>query len=437
MAFAPSNGAPSAIDIPNRRSILHHVQIGSSRPIGFEQGHDMRLPMRLLTILVIGLSVVGCGSPAGSSAQVAPSPVAATTSSGSFTDVPFTLSFPDGWVYAPEQDLGSVLNDLAKTNPEYAQKLQAIASGSPAVTSEFVAYDVGSSDDITPSISCNTLDRGDISIAAALNAGEEQNLEGVAEYPGIVGSPTSDRIQLPVGETVRIRWRITDPAGVDLTAIGYLFVSGPTVYICVFSAGTPAINTHEPEWEAILRTFEAKPSASPGVSARTYVVDQHDAPEVEGLLPTTVAGRRLATWSVRGKATLDLWGLSANDIAVIDTKLASAGVQSADIIQATAGRADVQQDPPYFVFAFQIPTNAADLLGGYAIAAAGFAREIRDGDLIDRTVGGKAVSVGPADLIVQDEHERGLPYLYEYQGIAFVVITDDATWAADAISQLP
>jgi hypothetical protein len=140
---------------------------------------------------------------------------------------------------------------------------------SPTLTNQFVAYDVGSPDEVTPTASCNTVDPGDTPADTILDLGEQQNVEALAQLPGVVGKPTSDRLILPVGETVRVRWHMIDSAnGLDLSSIGYFFVNDATVFTCVFSAGTATISTHEPEWEAILRTFQAKPLGSPSTSAQ-------------------------------------------------------------------------------------------------------------------------------------------------------------------------
>lgn len=367
------------------------------------------------------------------------SPASSPASAGSFDDLPFSLELGDGWVFGSVESMATRLATLERTNPDYAKKLKVLLDSAPTFTSEFVAYDVGSADDFTPNVSCNTLDRGDASIAAALAQGEKQNVEALAQLPDIVGRPTSDRISLPVGETVRVRWRWTGPSDeTDATSIGYLFVSGPTVYTCVFSAGTSTIATHEPEWEAILRTFTATAVASPSASATGSVVDSHDAPAVEALLPKSVAGRRLTIWSVQGAAVLKLWGASAEQISTTRTQLASMGVRLDDVVQATAGRS-YAEDPPYFVFAFRIPADARDLLGGYAIASIGFIRETDDWQLEDRVIGGKTVGVGSPDLLVQSEHQRGRPYLYGSEALdtSFIVITDDEAWAEEAIRQLP
>jgi hypothetical protein len=169
------------------------------------------------------------------------------------------------------------------------------------------------------------------------------------------------------------------------------------------------------------------------------VATSHDAPDVEELLPASVAGRPLATWSVRGEATLRLWGMTADEIRRTAETLAASGVDLEDVVQATAGRSDVGADPPYFVLAFRIPEASRDLLGGRAIFASGFTRDTDQWQLEDRIVGGKSVSVGPMDLLVQNDHQRGRPYLYGSTALntSFIVITDDEAWAAEAISKLP
>ena len=128
------------------------------------------------------------------------------------------------------------------------------------VTSQFVAYNVGSLDAFTPIVTCKTLDRGSTSVAEALDLGETQNVEGVAQLPGIIGRPTSDRIKLPIGETVRVRLVLEgpEPGGRHVHRLSLRRRSEDIS--CVFSADASTITTHEPEVEAILGTFKAKPS---------------------------------------------------------------------------------------------------------------------------------------------------------------------------------
>ncbi|MDH4112503.1 MAG: hypothetical protein OEV60_07455 [Actinomycetota bacterium] len=383
--------------------------------------------------LLIGCSSGGASRPP--TATSAPTPTAAPTQS--VTPTPFRLDFPDGWVVGQPTDLPALLDELETMDSDEARKLRELIEASATPTSALVAYHVGSSDEVVPDVGCTTLDRGGLPVKTVLDLGEEQNVEHLAQYPGIVGAPTSDRLTLPVGETVRVRWRWESPAGSERTSIGYLFVGGPIVVTCVFSAASDTVAGHEPGWEAILGTFEltAAAAASPAGSPSGR---PHEAEDVESLLPNKIAGRWLDTWSVRGESVLDLWGYSAGEIADVREQLAALGVDVDDVAQGTAGRSDLA-DPPYFVHAFRIPAAARDLLGGRAIAAAGFTRDTDAWDLEDREIGGKEVAVGPLDLIHQTEHERGRPYLYGSTAldVSFIVITDDEAWAEEAIRALP
>src|SRR5262245_596836 len=80
-------------------------------------------------------------------------------------------------------------------------------------------------------------------------------------------------------------------------------------------------------------------------------VEHHDAPALESMLPTRVAGRELGTWSVAGRCWLEI---QIVDDARIEELLARFGPQSsidlAHLAQAVAGRSNVAADPPYIVF---------------------------------------------------------------------------------------
>jgi hypothetical protein len=91
------------------------------------------------------------------------------------------------------------------------------------------------------------------------------------------------------------------------------------------------------------------------------------------------------------------------------------------------------------VLAHRIPSAARDLLGGRAVASAGFTRDTTDWGGEERVVGGKAVWVGSTDLLVQNEHQRGRPYMYGSEALdtSFLVITDDEQWAEEALGLLP
>ncbi len=54
-----------------------------------------------------------------------------------------------------------------------------------------------------------------------------------------------------------------------------------------------------------------------------------------------------------------------------------------------------------------------------------------------RTIAGKPVYVGTTDMLTQDEHQRGRPYLYQTDNAMFLVITDDDAWAANVDPRMP
>ena len=40
-------------------------------------------------------------------------------------------------------------------------------------------------------------------------------------------------------------------------------------------------------------------------------------------------------------------------------------------------------------------------------------------------------------MLDQNEHQRGLPYLYDAGEVRYIIITDSESWATDALRQLP
>lgn len=160
---------------------------------------------------------------------------------------------------------------------------------------------------------------------------------------------------------------------------------------------------------------------------------QHQAPELEALLPTVVAGRTLASWSVRGASYFGLGGpVPADDLAEIAAELASDGLQLDDVAMAVAGRSSVQADRPYMVTAIRfngVPAGTYPLSAGIDHADAGAWH--------DEILGGKSVEVGAEAMFDQTDHLRGRPYVYNSGDVRYIVGTDDAAWAAEVFSMLP
>jgi hypothetical protein len=186
--------------------------------------------------------------------------------------------------------------------------------------------------------------------------------------------------------------------------------------------------------------------AACGEAITTYL---HQVPTLEAQLPAAIAGRTLTRWSVRGRCALELLlggtGFSP-DAMVQEADTPGTPPIDIDAVQyAIAGREDVANDPPSFVFAAarpddedEIGLNLLVLLGGASFvdtAAIGAAAELTGFE--DAGITGKDVFVGSPDLLEQTEHQRGRPYLYQTDDVMFLVITDEEAWAAEAFSKLP
>ena len=158
----------------------------------------------------------------------------------------------------------------------------------------------------------------------------------------------------------------------------------------------------------------------------------HDAPDLEKVVPTVIAGRPLTIWSVHGERMVTcITGGTAADVADLAAALAAEGLGLNDISVVTAGRTDVATDPPYFILAYNLvghpgsefpSTTAVD----YPDAAAFHEADIE----------GKHVLVGETAGMDQSQHVRGRPYVWNSPTIHYLIVTDDEAWAAEALRSL-
>jgi hypothetical protein len=116
----------------------------------------------------------------------------------------------------------------------------------------------------------------------------------------------------------------------------------------------------------------------------------------------------------------------------------------AQLAYGVAGRSNTKTDPPYFVFGAARPQTeeqiAVALFMMFAGARFHTPNPAKAADLTayqEKSIAGKQVYVGTVAMLAQDEHQRGRPYLYQTDAYMFLMITDDDSWAADAIGQLP
>ena len=165
------------------------------------------------------------------------------------------------------------------------------------------------------------------------------------------------------------------------------------------------------------------------------------------MLPATVAGRRLAKWSLRGRCWAEV--VIGDRPAAIDEFMAPFETSNdpdrtalANLTYGVAGRSNTKTDPPFFVFVAARPQTEDQITVALVLMFAGAAfhdvpRAIDLTAYEERTIAGKNVYVGTEEMLDQGEHQRGRPYLYQTDTDVFMVVTGDNSWAADAIGQLP
>lgn len=268
------------------------------------------------------------------------------------------------------------------------------------------------------------------------------------EAGGLTAMPlVVDPAELPTGSLVT-----PTVSAKQVRRTRWLWLVGTLVVLFVFYG--PGVDLASMALDAIVGGSDPaaspSPSASigplatpdPPVDCRELPSYPHDDPALEALLPASVAGRPLTRWSMGG------WCLLGNSLGLTQAEVEARlreeapGVDPAHLALAIAGRSDVETDPPFFVFAARLPADDDERwLGAVAIFRAANYLDPEDPPeddaYEDATIGGKAVGVGTAAMLRQTAHIRGRPYLYRSGEIAFIVVTDDPAWAADALARLP
>ena len=196
----------------------------------------------------------------------------------------------------------------------------------------------------------------------------------------------------------------------------------------------------------VLAVCAAAPSFSPE-STLPFTELPHEAPELEAILPDSIQGRPIATWSMAGVSWPAFAAGEPPETVKrsINEDVAAAGGEPVDfdnLAIAIGGRSDPDEDPPYFVWAAKRPIadTEIELTLLLMFNGAAFGQPFTAGDLDSydtRTIAGKTVHVGSADMVEQNDHQRGVPYLYQGDGYVFLVLTDDPAWAEEALAALP
>ena len=220
-------------------------------------------------LLAIVLLVAGC---AASTTSPAPTTTPSSTLVGGptnpsqslevdpFRGLPYTMELPDGWFGGGPDTFAEERRAFESANPELAQSVKEM---SPPVGDVFV----GRSRDGAITLSANSLAAGAgwSSEAAILDESERQNLEAIASLPSTIGKPEADRVTLPAGEAVRIRWTssVADPrdgSASESADVGYALTDGVTIVVVVFGLrGFDGSPDQAAQVEHIMETFQIRP----------------------------------------------------------------------------------------------------------------------------------------------------------------------------------
>lgn len=212
----------------------------------------VRLGVRAAWLVVIGAAVVACSSPAPTSTAGAETDAPVSTADA-FVGLPYRMDLPAGWIVASAETVDELLLTVEKTNPEFAATLE----DSKPLQNQILAIEPAL--DLHMSVSADPFHRtAGATDSEALDEVTELNLGGMRGFPDLVQAPAADRVQLPVGEAARIRLSQmlmgSDGEQFELSTVGYLFLSGDTVFTIVVSTGAPVERLDE--IEAIVETFQ-------------------------------------------------------------------------------------------------------------------------------------------------------------------------------------
>jgi hypothetical protein len=213
---------------------------------------------------------------------------------------------------------------------------------------------------------------------------------------------------------------------------------------------TPATISSSPSIQVSgAASLPASPGAGVAVGCVDNVTAAHQAPELEATLPAELGGRPMARWSLQGRTVFAcLSDASPEELdeffAGLETPDDPAKIDLDHIRYAVAGRSDVQEDPPFFIFALDRPIDDDEIYLALLTMFSGanyFEPDPAVAADLDRydalTLGGKSAFMGSVDMLQQDEHQRGRPVLYQTDDHMYLVITDDFDWADEALSKLP
>ena len=212
-------------------------------------------------VAVIGvLAVAGCGPSGGGAPQSSELPEG--WERHEVEAAGFSLGLPDRWEPVDPESIteGGAFRDLVDENPELESVLLDVESQIESGVVDLFAFDLSPDvADIGFATNVNVIALGETS--DSLNEIEDQAVSEIESAVDVKGEIAVDRANLPVGESVRVRyvWDLNRPDGEPLTVATtqYLIPTGGEGFVVTFSTTDDADEEYQPTFVQMANSFQA------------------------------------------------------------------------------------------------------------------------------------------------------------------------------------
>ena len=209
---------------------------------------------RVCLVALLALALAGCG---GNGGEPAAEPAAETegTKRHTVAEHGFELLLPVDWrPISPSQALTEEeLRTLREENPGIDRYVDAVMGPDSPIA--FFAFDPDPVDGFATNLNVVVLPVGD---AVSLDDLAEAAVEELERLPTRTSEVGQDRVELPAGEAVRLRYRQTlntESGEQELATTQYNLVASETSYILTFTTLPKELERLEPVFQAAAESF--------------------------------------------------------------------------------------------------------------------------------------------------------------------------------------
>jgi hypothetical protein len=204
----------------------------------------------LVTALVLGAAACGGGDGGGDAASGD-----AETKTHKIAEHGFQVSLPADWrTISPSQALSpEEMREIREQNPEISRYLDAVTG--PDSPIKFFAFDPDAVDGFATNLNVIVLPVGE---AVSLDEPVEAARTELERLPTRTSEVEEERLELPAGEAVRLRYRQTietDNGKQELATTQYSTVAGGTSYILTFTTLPEQLDELDPLFRASAESF--------------------------------------------------------------------------------------------------------------------------------------------------------------------------------------